>query len=117
MSLKRLARELDENTRQTSEMVDGIIEALGILQNTDTPCEEARQKAMTQIVFSLQAQDRLEQRSNNLAIAVRKLVEHDKDIDHSRFDAIWSHLTLDELAVPNMSGVAARVEHGEVDLF
>lgn len=117
MSLKRLATELDETTRQTAEMVDGIIEALSILQNHKTICENARKEAMDKIVFALQAQDRIEQRNANMATAVRKMVDSDSDMDNRQFDKIWSHLTLDELAVPKMSGVAGRVQHGEVDLF
>jgi hypothetical protein len=117
MSLNRLAKELDETTRQTSEMVDGIIKALQTLQCKKISCEKAKKQAMDEIVIALQAQDRIEQRNNNMAIAVRKIVANDKDIDHHRFDEIWLHLTLDELSVPKMSGVAARVHHGEVDLF
>lgn len=117
MSLKRLARELDETTRQTAEMVEGIALALSILQKGNPDCAISRKNAMREIVVALQAQDRIEQRCSNMAKAVRKLVESDKAIDHPRFDEIWSHLTLDELAIPKMSGVAARVDHGEVDLF
>ncbi len=118
MTLKRLATELDETTRQTVEMVDGIIKALSILQDKNMSCEEARKQAMDEIVFSLQAQDRIEQRCNNMATAVRKMVDcNNSKIDNKKFDEIWSHLTLDELAVPKMSGVAARLDHGEVDLF
>ncbi len=117
MTLKRLATELDETTRQTVEMVDGIIKALSMLQDKNMSCEEARKQAMNEIVFALQAQDRIEQRCNNMATAVRKMVDSDDNIDNKKFDEIWSHLTLDELAVPKMSGVAARLDHGEVDLF
>ncbi len=117
MSLKRLANELDETTRQTTEMVNGIIQALNTLQSEKTPCKETRAKAMHEIIFALQAQDRIEQRCNNMALAVRKMVDCDGKINNQQFDEIWSHLTLDELAVPKMSGVAGRVQHGEVDLF
>ncbi len=117
MSLKRLARELDETTRQTKELVDGIINALNILQNSDDCCEDANKKAIHEIIIALQGQDRIEQRCNNMALAIRKMVERDSTIDNQKFDEIWSHMTLDELAIPKMSGIAARIEHGEVDLF
>jgi hypothetical protein len=78
---------------------------------------QSREEAIKQIVVALQAQDRIEQRCTNMSQAVRRLIDSDQTIDHPLFDEIWAHLTLDELAVPELSGVAARVPHGEVDLF
>lgn len=120
MSLERLAKELDETTRQTAEMADGVAQALAILQsghgNADS-IEDALGRAAQQIIVALQAQDRIDQRCTNMAKAVRNLIASDTSIDHPRFDEIWAHLTLDELAVPEMSGVAAQVSSGDVDLF
>ena len=117
MSLERLAKELEETTRQTAEMVDNIVSAVTELQSDKVDSPEARAQAVQQIIMALQAQDRIEQRCTNMSQAVRKLINSDQTIDHPLFDEIWAHLTLDELAVPELSGVAARVSHGEVDLF
>lgn len=117
MSLERLAKELEETARQTSNMVSGITEALTTLGNTKVDTDVARTQAVQQIIIALQGQDRIEQRCLNMAEAVRNLVASDKAIDHPRFDEIWAHLTLDELAVPELSGIAGRTESGEVDLF
>lgn len=117
MSLERLAKELEETARQTGELAAGVTEALIVLGNAEIDSDQARNDAIQQIVVALQGQDRIEQRCRNLATAVRKLVASDKTIDHPRFDEIWSHLTLDELAVPELSGIAARTESGDVDLF
>jgi len=117
MSLERLAKELEETARQTSEMVEGIAIAIDEMQSTEISCEAARDQAVRDIIIALQAQDRIEQRCNNMAKAVRKFVISDKSIDQPRFDEIWADLTLDELSVPELSGIAARVPHGEVDLF
>lgn len=117
MSLERLARELEETARQTGELADGVTRALETLGDAALDSQDARALAIRQIVNALQGQDRIEQRCRNMATAVRNLVASDKAIDHPRFDEIWAHLTLDELAVPELSGIAARTDSGEVDLF
>ncbi len=117
MSLERLAKELDETARQTSELVEGISGALSVLADGDMADAAARDAAARQIVHTLQGQDRIEQRCRNMAEAVRILVASDLSIDHPRFDEIWAHLSLDELAVPELSGVAAHHRSGEPDLF
>jgi hypothetical protein len=117
MSLERLARELDETARQTESMAAGVTDALATLRDATAGSEQARNQAMQQIIHALQGQDRIEQRCRNMARAVRKLVASDKTIDHPRFDEIWSSLTLDELAVPELSGIAKHNDSGEVDLF
>lgn len=117
MSLERLAKELDETARQTSEMVEGITDALAVLGDGAVADEQARDIAAGRIVRALQGQDRIEQRCRNMAEAVRNLVASDHSIDHPRFDEIWAHLSLDELAVPELSGVAARHNSGDPDLF
>jgi len=114
MSLERLARELEETARQTGEMAHEIYTAL---DSISAPGESAARGAVQQIVVALQAQDRIEQRCHNLAAAVRALIARDGAIDHAGFDEIWSGLKLDELALPEFSGIAARVTHGECDLF
>jgi len=117
MSLERLARELDETARQTGEMAASISYAINHLGEAAAGDEQARDDAIQNIVTALQAQDRIEQRCRNLARAVRDLVASDRTIDHPRFDEIWARLNLDELAVPEMSGIAARVDHGECEFF
>lgn len=117
MSLERIAKELDETARQTEEMANGVTDALKTLSEAEPGSAQAQKLAMAQIIHALQGQDRIEQRCRNMAKAVRKLIASDKTIDHPRFDEIWASLTLDELAVPELSGVAKRTESGEVDLF
>jgi uncharacterized Ntn-hydrolase superfamily protein len=117
MSLERLARELDETARQSGEMAASISYAVKHLGEAAPGDERTREEAVLNIVTALQAQDRIEQRCRNLAHAVRELVASDRSIDHPRFDEIWSKLNLDELAVPEMSGIAARIDHGECEFF
>lgn len=117
MSLERLARELEETARQTGEMAASISYALHHLGNPADGEEDTREEAIQNIVIALQAQDRIEQRCRNLARAVRTLIASDQSIDHPRFDEIWSTLSLDELAVPELSGIAARAPHGECEFF
>ena len=117
MSFERLARELEETARQSGEMMDDITSALGVLGRIDPKERDKSHAAQKQIAMALQAQDRIEQRCRNLASAVRALIEADPNINHARFDEIWASLKLDELAVPELSGIAARVEHGECELF
>ena len=117
MSLERLARELDETARQTGEMAASISYAVNHLGDAARGDEKAREDAIQNIIIALQAQDRIEQRCRNLARAVRDLIASDHSIDHHRFDEIWAKLQLDELAVPEMSGIAARVDHGDCEFF
>ena len=117
MSLERLARELDETARQTGEMAASISYSVQHMGECAKGCEDSREEAVKNIIIALQAQDRIEQRCRNLARAVRELVASDASIDHPRFDEIWRNLQLDELAVPEMSGMAAHVDHGEVEFF
>lgn len=117
MSLERLARELDETARQTSEMAASISYALNHLGEAAKGDEKTRDEAIQNVIIALQAQDRIEQRCRNLARAVRDLVASDSSLDHPRFDEIWSKLDLDELAVPELSGISSRIEHGECDFF
>ena len=72
MSLHKLATELDETGRQTAAMLDGITEALNILSRQHPNPETAIRDAVGSIVTALQGQDRMEQRCQNMALAVRK---------------------------------------------
>ncbi|UJQ93748.1 hypothetical protein [Mariluticola halotolerans] len=117
MSLERLAKELEETARQTSVMVEGITDALAVLAESRADADATRELVAQKIIVALQGQDRIEQRCRNMAEAVRHLVASDRNIDHARFDEIWAHLALDELAVPELSGIAGRTQSGEVDLF
>ncbi|WP_055046576.1 hypothetical protein [Devosia sp. A16] len=72
MSLQRLARELDETARQTAGMVEGVTQALELLADTSLAADEARRQAARIIVNALQGQDRIEQRCQNMALAVRQ---------------------------------------------
>ena len=117
MSLQKLARELDETARQTAGMVEGITEALEILADTNLNREQAVRDAVQMIVTALQGQDRIEQRCHNMALAVRQFALLPPTAPDSIYDEIWSSLTLDELRVPALSGIAAHSSHGEAELF
>lgn len=117
MSLQRLARELDETARQSAAMVEGVVQALEVLADRSRQPEASRREAVDMIVCALQGQDRLEQRCQNMALAVRQIALLPPDTPESVHDEIWSSLVLDELRVPGLSGVAAYGVHGEAELF
>ena len=117
MSLQKLARELDETARQTALLVEGVTEALETLTDKSIPIDEARREAVARIVSALQGQDRIEQRCRNLALAVRQFALLPPTAPDSVYDEIWASLILDELRLPELSGVAQRVRPGELDLF
>lgn len=117
MSLQKLARELDETARQTAAMVEGIAEALEVLADRSLPTDLAHRKAVAMIVSALQGQDRIEQRCQNMALAVRQFALLPANAPDSTYDEIWASLVLDELRVPALSGVAAHGIHGEAELF
>lgn len=117
MSLQKLARELDETARQTSSMLEGITEALQLLAERSLGKDPTVHQAMQMIVTALQGQDRIEQRCHNMALAVRQFALLPHSAPDSVYDEIWSSLTLDELRVPALSGIAAHQSHGDVDLF
>ncbi|MDC9826398.1 hypothetical protein PRN20_21900 [Devosia sp. ZB163] len=117
MSLQRLARELDETARQTALMVDGVTQALDLLSDKTMSPEVARREAAHLIVNALQGQDRIEQRCQNMALAVRQFALLPPNTPDKVYDEIWSTLVLEELSVPALSGAAARGIHGEAELF
>lgn len=117
MSLQKLARELDETARQTAAMVEGISDALEMLSSKAVDGDTARIQAIQMIVTALQGQDRIEQRCHNMALAVRQFDLLPLTATAEVYDEIWSNLTLDELRVPSLSGIAAHSKHGEAELF
>jgi hypothetical protein len=117
MTLQKLARELDETARQTAALVDGVNDALEVLSDRSIPIEQARREAVAMIVAALQGQDRIEQRCQNLALAVRQFALLPIDAPDSVYDEIWGNLILDELRVPELSGVARNVSTGDIELF
>lgn len=116
MGLHKLARELEETARQTAEMVDGITASLLTLGDASIDASTARSTAIRQIVVALQMQDRIEQRCRNMAEAARKMAEM-SGAEQMDDESVWTNLTLDELRDENLSGVAARANSGEVELF
>ena len=117
MTLQKLARELDESARQTAAMVEGVTQALELLADRDIPADEARREAAHIIISALQGQDRIEQRCQNMALAVRQFALLPPTAPDSDYDEIWAGLVLDELRVPTLSGSAGRGTHGEAELF
>jgi hypothetical protein len=117
MSLQKLARELDETARQSAAMVDAVTLALEVLGDKTKPADVARKEAARMIVEALQGQDRIEQRCQNMALAVRQFALLPPTTPDSVYNEIWASLVLDELRVPALSGVAAHAVHGEAELF
>jgi hypothetical protein len=117
MSLQKLARELDETARQSAAMVEGVMQALEVLSDKSRSLESAKREAEAMIVAALQGQDRIEQRCQNMALAVRQFALLPPTTPQSVYDEIWANLVLDELRVPALSGIAARATHGEAELF
>jgi hypothetical protein len=117
MSLQKLARELDETARQTASMLEGITEALQLLADRQLDKDPSVRQAVQMIVTAMQGQDRIEQRCHNMALAVRQFALLPPTAPDSVYDEIWSSLTLDELRVPSLSGIAAHQSHGDAELF
>ena len=117
MSLQKLARELDETARQTAAMVEGVTDALEILADKNLTSEQRQNQAIAMIVSALQGQDRIEQRCQGMALAVRQFALLPPTAPDSDYEEIWANLVLDELRVPTLSGVAAHQSSGDVDLF
>jgi hypothetical protein len=117
MSLQKLARELDETARQTASMLEGITEALEVLADSHLNKDASVRHAVQMIITALQGQDRIEQRCHNMALAVRQFALLPPTAPDSVYDEIWSSLTLDELRVPALSGIAAHQSHGDAELF
>lgn len=117
MSLQKLARELDETARQTAAMLEGITEALEILADSTVSKDPSVREAVQMIITALQGQDRIEQRCHNMALAVRQFALLPPTAPDSVYEEIWASLTLDELRVPSLSGIAAHQSHGDAELF
>lgn len=117
MSLQKLARELDETARQTASMLEGITDALAILAESSVNKDPSVREAVQRVVTALQGQDRIEQRCHNMALAVRQFALLPPTAPDSVYDEIWANLTLDELRVPALSGIAAHQSHGDAELF
>lgn len=117
MSLQKLARELDETARQTAAMLEGITEALELLADRQVGRDPSVREAIQLIITAMQGQDRIEQRCHNMALAVRQFALLPPTAPDSVYDEIWASLTLDELRVPALSGIAAHQAHGDPELF
>jgi hypothetical protein len=117
MSLHKLARELDETAQQTAGMVEGVTRALELLGDKSIPADEARRVAARMIIQALQGQDRIEQRCQGMALAVRQFALLPPGTPDTVYEEIWASLVLDELRVPTLSGTATHGVHGEAELF
>jgi hypothetical protein len=117
MSLQKLARELDETARQTAAMLEGITDALEVLAESKLSSDPSVREAVQMVITALQGQDRIEQRCHNMALAVRQFALLPPTAPDTVYDEIWASLTLDELRVPSLSGIAAHQSHGDAELF
>lgn len=98
-------------------MVEGVTQALELLADKTLAADEARREAVRIIINALQGQDRIEQRCQNMALAVRQFALLPPTAPDSVYEEIWSSLVLDELRVPTLSGSAGHGIHGEAELF
>jgi len=98
-------------------MLEGITEALELLGEKPLSQDPAVREAVQMIVTTLQGQDRIEQRCHNMALAVRQFALLPPSAPENLYNEIWAGLTLDELRVPSLSGIAARHSHGDAELF
>ena len=117
MAIEKLAIELEETIRQTRELVSSINEAMNVLMDKDLSDANARNTATNQIMIGLQGQDRIEQRCANILSAMEQMSQCTMIVDEKKCAHVWESLTLDELSKPEMSGISARIPHGDVDLF
>lgn len=117
MAIQKLAIELDETIRQTRDLVNSITDALNVLMDKSLDHKQARSNATNQIMIGLQGQDRIEQRCANITRAIEQMRQCTIQFDEAKCAHIWEGLSLDELSKPEMSGISARIPHGEVDLF
>lgn len=117
MSLHKLARELDETARQTAALADAVTDALAVLGDRSLDATTARHRAAAMIVTALQGQDRIEQRCQNMALAVRQFATLSPTASDAEYNQIWASLVLDELRLPALSGIASHRSNGDVDLF
>jgi hypothetical protein len=90
---------------------------LAVLADRELLPDQRTKQAVAMIVSALQGQDRIEQRCQGMALAVRQFALLPPTAPDSDFEEIWANLVLDELRVPALSGVAANQASGEVDLF
>jgi len=98
-------------------MLEGITDALELLSDGATSTDASTRQAIMMIITALQGQDRIEQRCRNMALAARQFSLLPPTSPEIVYDEIWAGLTLDELRVPALSGVAKRQAHGEIELF
>lgn len=98
-------------------MLEGITDALALLSDSATARDASTRQAIMMIITALQGQDRIEQRCRNMALAARQFSLLPPTAPESVYDEIWAGLTLDELRVPSLSGVAKLQAHGEIELF
>lgn len=98
-------------------MLEGITEALDMLADNDRSKDPTVREAVQLIITALQGQDRIEQRCHNMALAVRQFALLPPTAPDSVYDEIWASLTLDELRVPALSGIAAHQSNGDAELF
>ncbi|HZY68303.1 MAG TPA: hypothetical protein VFE52_06930, partial [Devosia sp.] len=95
----------------------GVTDALAVLNSRELTPEQRQKQATAMIISALQGQDRIEQRCQGMALAVRQFALLPPTAPDSDYEEIWANLVLDELRVPALSGVAANASSGEAELF
>lgn len=116
MSLAKIRNELEETIRQSRAMADAVNDALTVLLDDSTDLDARRAEISRHIIVGLQAQDRLEQRCTNIE-RVLDYMANAQSLSLEEDNALWSTLSLDELANPNVTGKSAEEHAGEVELF
>lgn len=115
MALNKLRVELRETINQSRAMAESIDGALMLLMDDKQDLSKIRAEICNKIIVGLQAQDRLEQRCQNIEKIINVLMESENP---ATADAkqVWASLTLDELSKPELSGKGAT-HSGEIEFF
>jgi len=117
VAIEKLAIELEETIRQTRDLVASINTALEVLMDESIENSMARTDAATKIIVGLQAQDRIEQRCNNIKFAIEQIKHRTAHFDEDKSAFVWESLSLDELSKPEISCSAKDIPSGDCDLF
>lgn len=97
MTLIKVADELEETAKLSAALSDSITVALRVLASASLGNEAERGEAIRKIVIALQTEDRVAQRCQHLAIAVREFAKLPHDANDTAYRKIWMGLPMDEL--------------------
>lgn len=100
MTLNRVASELDETARLSASLSDSIGAALQVLSARSGASDADHGEAIRRIVIALQTEDRVAQRCQHLAVALRQFAELPPGSPPAVEREIWTRLPMEELRGP-----------------